>query len=284
MKNILNKKLTFEEKFIMVEKGTERPFTGKYHNNFDKGLYICKNCKSDLFYSDSKFDSGCGWPSFDCEIEGSVKRLIDADGVRIEIQCNSCGSHLGHVFEGEGLTAKNVRHCVNSASIEFIPENSTTEIAYFAGGCFWGVEHHFVTQKGVYKTEVGYMGGSKQNPSYEEVCSNKTGHAEVLKIIFNNNIVSFEALCRLFFEIHDPTQIDGQGPDHGKQYRSEIFFTNDNQQNIAIELIKILKEKGYNVVTKVTPAEQFWKAEEYHQKYYLKKESEPYCHIYRKKF
>lgn len=284
MSNILNKNLSSEEKFIMLEKGTERPFTGKYYNNFEKGVYICKNCKAKLFTSDSKFDSGCGWPSFDDEIKGNVKRLLDSDGIRTEIQCNNCGIHLGHVFEGEGFTSKNIRHCVNSASIEFVPENNFTEIAYFAGGCFWGVEHHFINQKGVYYTEVGYMGGKTENPTYNEVCNNNTGHAEILKVVFNNQEVSYETLCRLFFEIHDPTQIDGQGPDIGEQYRSEIFFLNENQEKTALKLIEILKNKGYKVVTKITPAQKFWKAEEYHQKYYLKKGSEPYCHIYQKKF
>jgi len=284
MTNILNKNLTTEEKFIIFEKGTERPFTGKYHNHKVDGIYICKNCKSDLFDSKSKFDSGSGWPSFDDELNGNIKRLLDTDCERIEIQCNNCGSHLGHVFEGEGFTSKNIRHCVNSASIEFIPNNSFTEIAYFAGGCFWGVEHHFINQKGVYKTEVGYIGGITENPSYEVVCNNNTGHAEVLKIIFNNQMVSFDTLCRLFFEIHDPTQTNRQGPDLGEQYRSEIFFTNKAQKDIAENLIKILRQKGYNVVTKITPANKFWKAEEYHQKYYLKKNTEPYCHIYQKKF
>ncbi len=284
MFNILNDKLTEEEKYIMFNKGTERPFTGKYYKFFKSGIYICKNCKTELFESASKFDSGCGWPSFDEEIKGNVKRVLDADGIRTEIQCNNCGSHLGHVFEGEGFTSKNTRHCVNSASIDFIPNDNTTETAYFAGGCFWGVEHHFIDVNGVYKTEVGYMGGTTENPNYKEVCDNNTGHAEVLKVIFNNQIVSFEELCRLFFEIHDPTQIDGQGPDLGDQYRSEIFYTNENQKNTAIELINYLKNKGYKVVTKLTPEVKFWKAEEYHQKYYTKKGSEPYCHIYQKRF
>jgi methionine-R-sulfoxide reductase len=116
------KKLTPEEEMVIVHKGTEMPFTGKYYAFWEHGTYVCKRCRTPLYHSESKFKSGCGWPSFDDEIAGAVKRTTDADGVRTEITCANCGAHLGHVFVGEGFTKKNVRHCVNSISMDFIPD------------------------------------------------------------------------------------------------------------------------------------------------------------------
>ena len=118
------RKLTKEEEKVIIHKGTEEPFTGKYNTFWERGTYTCKRCGAALYRSESKFDAGCGWPSFDDEIPGAVKRVPDADGVRTEITCANCGAHLGHVFVGEGFTRKNVRHCVNSISIEFIPEEN----------------------------------------------------------------------------------------------------------------------------------------------------------------
>lgn len=121
-KNMKFNELTDFEKFIIEDKGTERPFTGIYYKNNDAGTYLCKKCNALLYRSADKFDSGCGWPSFDDEIKGAVKRTTDADGHRTEITCANCGAHLGHVFKGEGLTSKNTRHCVNSLSLNFLPE------------------------------------------------------------------------------------------------------------------------------------------------------------------
>jgi len=277
--------LTPEEENVIVHKATERPFTGEYLHNKESGTYICKRCDAPLYRSSDKFESECGWPSFDDEIEGAVKRVPDADGRRTEIICASCGAHLGHVFEGEGFTSKNTRHCVNSISMKFVTENKkTTDTAYFASGCFWGTEYHFMKAAGVRATTVGYMGGHTQNPTYKEVCTGTTGHAETTEVVFSPGETSYENLIKLFFETHDFTQIGGQGPDIGDQYRSVIFYTSPEQKSTAEKYIKILTEKGYKVATKIQAAGEFWEAEDYHQEYYDKKNGTPYCHIYRKIF
>ena len=280
------KRLTPEEESVIVHKGTEMPFSGEYTNNKGKGIYTCKRCGSQLYRSYDKFDSHCGWPSFDDEITGAVKREIDADGVRTEILCNNCGAHLGHAFEGEKFTKKDVRHCVNSISLDFIPEKEEEgeKKAIFAGGCFWGVEHHFKDALGVISTRVGYIGGDRDNPTYKEVCSGKTGHAEAIEVTYDPSQTTYEDLARLFFEIHDPEEIDRQGPDIGKQYRSAIFYLDEEQKEMAERLIKILEEKGYKVATTLEKTKVFWGAEEYHQDYYGKTGKGPYCHLYKKRF
>lgn len=158
------------------------------------------------------------------------------------------------------------------------------ETAIFAGGCFWGVEYYMQKQPGVITIESGYIGGDKENPSYEQVCQKNTGHAEAVRIVFDNTKTTYETLAKIFFEIHDPTQADGQGPDIGEQYRSEVFYTTPEQKEVAERLIGQLKAKGYDVVTRVTPATTFWVAEDYHQNYYVRKGTEPYCHGYTKRF
>ncbi len=274
--------LTPEEKRVIVEKGTEAPFTGKYYKFNGTGTYHCRRCGAALYRSSDKFDSGCGWPSFDDEIPGAVTRKRESDGMRTEITCSKCGAHLGHVFLGEEFTKKNTRHCVNSISLEFIP--AKREIAYFAGGCFWGVEHLLQQRKGVISVTSGYIGGTIENPSYGDVCEGDTGYAEAVEVLYDASQVDYETLAKLFFEIHDPTQVDRQGPDIGEQYRSEIFYTSDDQKKIAQKLISILEQKGFRIATKVTKATKFWPAEDYHQDYYVKKGSQPYCHRYTKRF
>ncbi len=288
------KNLSDQERNVIVNKGTERPYTGKYLNNKEEGVYTCKVCGTPLYRSNDKFNSHCGWPSFDDEIKGAIKHQKDKDGYRIEILCAKCDAHLGHLFKGEGMTAKNTRHCVNSISLNFKKkeENKSKEAkndnglkhAYFAGGCFWGVEYHLESIKGVKDAISGYMGGTMKNPSYYDVVRKNTGHLETVEVIYDPNIVSYETLAKAFFEIHDPTQTDGQGPDIGSQYLSAVFVKNTKEKKTVQELIKTLENQGLKIATKIIDANVFYKAEDYHQDHYKKKGSKPYCHAYVKRF
>ncbi len=304
--------LTPAQARVIIHKGTEMPFTGKYHDHWEEGTYVCAQCNAPLYRSENKFDAGCGWPSFDDEIPGAVTRTRDADGMRTEITCTNCGGHLGHVFIGEGFTPRNTRHCVNSISMIFVPADAETgpessseqataglsaeaigsvspdgpdtDKAYLAGGCFWGVEHFLEQLEGVRSVRSGYMGGHTTNPTYQEVCTGRTGHAETVEVVFDPARIDFETIARAFFEIHDPTQVNRQGPDRGSQYRSAIFYANEDQQAVTEMLIGLLKDNGYNVVTEVEKADTFWPAEDYHQDYYARTGGRPYCHGYVKRF
>ena len=312
--------LTPEEARVILHKGTEAPYSGALLNNKGTGTYVCRQCGAALYRSDDKFDSGCGWPSFDDALPGAVLRKPDADGRRTEILCAQCGGHLGHVFEGEALTPKNTRHCVNSVSMRFVPAADTpadtpanqpadtpanlpadtpanqptntpanqpadtpanapaAAHAYFAGGCFWGVEDAFSKVPGVLDAVSGYMGGSTAHPTYEAVSSGRTGHAETVRVTYAPDKVSFETLARLFFEIHDPTQKDRQGPDVGTQYRSAIFYADAQQKEMAEHLVGLLRAKGWDVVTELRPAALFTPAEEYHQDF-TQRTGRGACHI-----
>lgn len=280
------KTLTPEAYAILIDKKTEIPNSGEYNLSEEVGTYLCRECGLSLFRSNSKFLSSCGWPSFDDELPNAIKRIPDPDGRRTEIICHRCGGHLGHVFHNEGYTNKNLRHCVNSLSVDFVNdiEVTDTEEAIFAGGCFWGVEHLMKQQLGVLKVESGYTGGHLNYPSYEDVCNQKSGHIEAVRILYDPNKTNFEALTKLFLEIHDPTQKDGQGPDIGEQYQSVIFYLTEIQKEIAESLLNRLKNKGLDIITKLKEASAFWKAEAYHQAYYDKTGKTPYCHKYTKRF
>jgi peptide methionine sulfoxide reductase msrA/msrB len=279
-------KLSSVEEEVILHKKTELRGSGKYYLFFGKGTYTCKQCNTPLYKSDDKFKSGCGWPAFDNEIDNAVKKQKDKDRIRTEISCTNCGAHLGHVFEGEKLTEKNIRHCVNSTSLIFVPQKYETHIkkAFFAGGCFWNVEYLFEKKNGVVLAFSGYMGGSKENPSYIDVNYGDTEHVEAVEVIYDSDIISYEDLVKYFFNIHDPTQLDRQGPNIGKQYSSIAFYKNKDEKIIISKLIGVLNKKGYQVVTKVLPYKQFWQAEEYHQNHYLKNNIQPYSNSFKSKF
>lgn len=271
------KKLSDQEAHILLEKGTEPPFTGEYYRHFQNGIYVCRQCEAPLYRSYDKFDSGCGWPAFDDEFPNAIRRQLDRDGRRTEVLCQQCDGHLGHVFSGEYLTEKNTRHCINSLSMQFVPIDKLDEFAdhfesaYFAAGCFWGVEHRFIQLCGVVATEVGYSGGELEAPSYEAVCRGDTGHAETLHVIFDKRQLSYQDCLAHFFAIHDATQLNRQGVDHGRQYRSAIFANSNAQFEQANQAIASLKSQGIPVVTEVVMFTKFWPAEAYHQHYHKKK-------------
>lgn len=282
MDNYLDKteSLTPEAKGIICDKKTEYPHSGIYNELKTQGSYICRRCGWALFRADSQFASGCGWPSFDVEIDDHVKHLPDLDGIRTEIVCKRCDAHLGHVFKGEHITVKNTRYCVNSLSIDFVANGDVndTKEAIVAGGCFWGVEHLLGQMEGVLKVESGYTGGTTSNPSYDAVCSGHTGHLEAVRVVFDTDKTDYQSVIKRFFEIHDPTQSSGQEPDIGSQYQSAVFYFNETQKHITEQLIQQLKNNNYDVVTKLIPVHPFWAAEAYHQNYYVKNNKQPYCH------
>ncbi|KTD34392.1 bifunctional methionine sulfoxide reductase B/A protein [Legionella moravica] len=265
---------------IVCNKATEYPHTGQYNKVNSHGTYLCRRCGLALFRGISQFSSGCGWPSFDDNIAHAVKQVPDRDGMRTEIVCSRCAAHLGHVFTGESFTHKNLRHCVNSASLDFVNDRQVmdSEEALVAGGCFWGVDHFLKQIPGVLKVESGYSGGHILNPSYDEICRGNTGHYETVRVIYDPARVDYYQVIKRFFEIHDPTQRTGQGPDLGQQYQSAVFYYNPEQQQQAKSLIQKLQNKGFQVATKLLEAQTFWPAEDYHQDYYLKHQKAPYCH------
>lgn len=271
---------------VVQNKGTEASFSGEYNNFEAVGTYFCRQCGLGLFASSSKFLSSCGWPSFDVDISDTVKQQPDQDGHRTEILCMRCDAHLGHVFFGEGLTDKNARYCVNSLSIDFAPGDfvSDTEEAILAAGCFWGVEYYFKQHKGVIKTEVGYIGGKQLQPSYEDVCRGNTGYFEAMRVLYDPRQLSYEDIIKYFFNIHDPFQSDGQGPDRGEQYQSRIFYYDALQKTTAETIIEQLEAKSKPVATKLLPVTTFWPAETYHQDYYAKQHKQPYCHRFTERF
>jgi peptide methionine sulfoxide reductase msrA/msrB len=271
---------------IVRNKSTEHPFSGEYNDSNAAGTYLCRQCGLALFRSQTKFHSGCGWPSFDEEIKGAVIEKPDADGMRTEIMCARCQAHLGHVFQGEWVTDKNTRHCVNSLSLDYVTDLAVkdTEEAIFAAGCFWGVEYYFKKLPGILKTEVGYTGGHTLNPTYKEICDGNTGHFEAIRVIYDPTKLTYQDVAKYFFEIHNPSQNNGQGPDIGEQYLSVIFYYDQTQRKIGEKLISLLNEKGLEVTTRLLPVNPFWRAEDYHQNYYQKTGKQPYCHVYEKRF
>ena len=269
---------------------TERPFTGKYWNTDEKGTYYCAACGNKLFRSGAKFASSCGWPSFfeqDNKESITFKEDNSFGMKRVEANCGRCNSHLGHLFD-DGPEPTGKRYCMNAISLDFVPDISpknsaiNSETITLGGGCYWCVEAVYEKLDGVKSVVSGFSGGKNANPTYEEVCTGRTGHAEVVQITYDKTLTNLDEILQIFFTVHDPTTLNRQGADVGTQYRSVIFYANDQQKKDGQSIIdKLNSEKVYGspIVTTLEPLTQFYKAEEYHQNYYQNNKSQPYCEM-----
>ena len=310
-KGNIKKKLTPLQFHVTQQCGTEPPFQNEFWNNKKAGIYVDVLSGEPLFSSQDKFDSGTGWPSFTRPLkdESIVNKVDSSYGMnRVEVKSKSADSHLGHVFD-DGPHPAGQRYCINSASLRFIPVEDLEKEGYgeylklfelskdperadpslrsatFAAGCFWGVESLFKQTKGVLETTVGYTGGTTPDPTYRQVCSGITGHAEAVLLKYDPSVVSYEELLSLFWRMHDPTTQNRQGPDVGTQYRSAIFYHNEEQRKAAERSKEDFDRSGVYVnkaATQIAPASTFYAAEDYHQDYFEKQDGGA-CHVLRKK-
>lgn len=272
--------LTHEQFQIARLKGTERAGSGEFCERHEPGLYGCVCCGTPLFDSRVKFESGSGWPSFTQPVkENAIKYEKDTSYgmIRVEIMCNTCDAHQGHVFP-DGPAPSGLRYCVNSTSMQLLSTELSEATAIVGGGCFWCTEAVFQRIKGVSKVESGYAGGMIAKPTYREVTSGRTGHAEVIRITYNPKELSYADLLRIFFSTHDPTTLNRQGYDTGTQYRSMVITSDEEEKKIAEEVKAEMADYFDDpIVTEITGAAAFYVAEDYHQNYYNENQGQPYC-------
>lgn len=305
----LKKKLTPEQLDVTQACGTEPAFHNQYWDNHQEGLYVDVVTGEPLFSSKDKFDSGSGWPSFTRPLEATAvheKKDFTFGMLRTEVRSNAGDSHLGHVFDDGPQDKGGLRYCINSAALRFIPvakleaegygqylklfvdpkapAAQLTETAYLAGGCFWGMQDLLRKIPGVLKTDVGYTGGTLENPSYEDVHAGRGGHAEAVRIVFDPQKLSYEDLLTWFFRMHDPTTRNRQGNDVGVSYRSAIFYADDTQRQVAEKVKARVDASGKwkrPIVTEIVKATPYYPAEDDHQDYLVKHPGGYTCHYLR---